>query len=235
VVRRTCSLTLVTKELNINQFYWALNNKFKVEVGIRNWFNQQYPDIIWFPQGIYIITSFNTNDTTNGFNVNISGKDKMCLLNGDVSGSLTASIDFGVEEYVDLKNQITYYNKIPIKTIIRESVHTYGKEPYRNIIINDLDETAVELLEYRGDTPLYLLYNEKAGVYENYILNGDTPCWILYEDGSISKEITLSTIESIGGSYDSRVELVPDESRGSSIIFDSNKFPIYRIAKIIYG
>ena len=77
VVRRTSSLTLVTKELNINQFYWALNNKFKVEVGIRNWFNQQYPDIIWFPQGVYIITSFSTNYTTNGFNVNISGKDKM--------------------------------------------------------------------------------------------------------------------------------------------------------------
>ena len=31
-VRRTCSISLVTKELNINQFYWGLNNKFKVEV-----------------------------------------------------------------------------------------------------------------------------------------------------------------------------------------------------------
>ena len=32
VVRRTSSLTLVTKELNINQFYWALNNKFNKEI-----------------------------------------------------------------------------------------------------------------------------------------------------------------------------------------------------------
>ena len=234
VVRRTSSLTLVTKELNINQFYWALNNKFKVEVGIRNWFNQQYPDIIWFPQGVYIITSFSTNYTTNGFNVNISGKDKMCLLNGDVGGNLTASIDFGVEEYVDLKNQITYYNKIPIKTIIRESVHTYGKEPYRNIIINDLDETAVELLEYRGDKPLYLLYNINAGVYEQYTADGDMKCQVQQENGSY-KDAELATIDINGGSYDTRVELAPEELRGSIILLDDKTEPQYRVAKITHG
>ena len=225
-VRRTCSISLVTKELNINQFYWGLNNKFKVEVGLLNLIDTRYPDIIWFPQGTYIITSFNINYTTNNFTISISGKDKMCLLNGDIGGSLTASIDFGVDEYV---------NHIPIKDIVREAVHTYAREPYHNIIINDLDETAVELLEYRGDTPLYLLYNEIAGVYENYILNGDTVCWIINDKEEIIKKTTLANIVNDGGSYDSRVELAPNGSRGSSIVFDSNKFPIYRIAKITYG
>ena len=43
---------------------------------------------------------------------------------------------------------LTYYDKkvyldkkdIPIKTIIKEAVHTYGREPYHNIIINDVDD-----------------------------------------------------------------------------------------------
>jgi hypothetical protein len=56
--------------------------------------------------------------------------------------------------------------ELTIETIIREAVHTYGKEPYHNIIINDLSGYGLELLEYRGDEPLYLLYNEEAGIYD---------------------------------------------------------------------
>jgi hypothetical protein len=59
----------------------------------------------------------------------------MCLLNGEIGGNLPASIDFGVEEYVDLENNVTTYTKIPIKNIIKEALHTYANEPYHNIII----------------------------------------------------------------------------------------------------
>ena len=38
-------------------------------------------------------------------------------------------------------------------------IHTYAKEPYFNIVINDLDDSGVELLEYRGSEPLYLIYD----------------------------------------------------------------------------
>ncbi len=48
-VRRTCSLTLVAKEVNINEFYWGLTNKFKLEIGLRNKIDSSYPEIIWFP------------------------------------------------------------------------------------------------------------------------------------------------------------------------------------------
>ena len=47
-IRRTCSLSLIAKELNINDFYWGLKSKFKLEVGIKNSINPQYPNIIWF-------------------------------------------------------------------------------------------------------------------------------------------------------------------------------------------
>ncbi len=47
-LRRTCNLTLVAKKLNINDFYWGLKTKIKLEVGLTNDINSNYPDIIWF-------------------------------------------------------------------------------------------------------------------------------------------------------------------------------------------
>jgi hypothetical protein len=134
----------------------------------------------------------------------------MCLLNGDLGGSLPASIDFGkidtydnsysevkIEDYSQyvankyyvkngeeyilskeiynpntkyyLKNSLLTQEDLTIETIIREAVHTYGKEPYHNIVINDLSKYGLELLEYRGDQPLYLLFNEEAGIYDQMI------------------------------------------------------------------
>ena len=98
-VRRTCSLTMVAQNVNLNDFYWGLNTKFKMYVGITNDVDKKYPDIIWFPQGVFLITSFSLSYGTNNLNISIQGKDKMCLLNGELGGMLTAPIDFGkVEE-----------------------------------------------------------------------------------------------------------------------------------------
>jgi hypothetical protein len=55
-VRRTCSLNLVAEDIDINEFYWGLNSKFKLEIGLRNFIDNNYPDIIWFKQGLFIIT-----------------------------------------------------------------------------------------------------------------------------------------------------------------------------------
>ena len=48
-VRRTCSVSLVAKDININDFYWGLKNKFTLEIGLTNTADNQYPEIIWFP------------------------------------------------------------------------------------------------------------------------------------------------------------------------------------------
>ena len=74
-----------------------------------------YPDIIWFPQGIYLITSFNTSQSTNNYTISISGKDKMCLLNGELGGNIPAAVDFGVLETINNNNNTTIFTKIPIK------------------------------------------------------------------------------------------------------------------------
>jgi hypothetical protein len=92
---------MVAKEVNINDFYWGFSNRFKLLIGLKNFINPKYPDIIWFKQGTFAITSFNTSVSPNSFTINISGKDKMCLLNGDLGGALPASVDFGCIESYD--------------------------------------------------------------------------------------------------------------------------------------
>jgi hypothetical protein len=121
-VRRTCSITLIATDVNITDFYWGLKSKFKLEIGLKNNIDISQPDIIWFDQGIYIITSFNTSYGANGCTISISGKDKMCQLNGDVSGNLPHTTDFGIEEYYNSETDSTTYTSIPIKTIIREMI-----------------------------------------------------------------------------------------------------------------
>ena len=102
-LRRTCNLSLILKDQSeINSFYWAFKQKFKLEIGLSNVINKKYPEIIWFKQGIFIITSHDMSQSVNNYTITINGKDKMCLLNGDLSGSLFSSVDFGTMEYYDL-------------------------------------------------------------------------------------------------------------------------------------
>ena len=176
-VRRTCSLTMVAQDLDINSFYWGLKNKFKLEIGLKNNINSRYPEIIWFKQGTYVITTFNTSQSTNNFTVSISGKDKMCLLNGDLGGAMPSSVDFGIEEYHDKVTDTVTYTSIPIKTIIREAVQNYGNELPGNIIINDIEDAGLELLEYRGDTPLFMFKNTGTHQIDNMTINKNQKCY----------------------------------------------------------
>ena len=60
-LRRTCSLTMVTPNLDTNMYYLGLERKFKLEIGLENNINTSYPNIIWFRQGVFITTDFNTS------------------------------------------------------------------------------------------------------------------------------------------------------------------------------
>lgn len=169
-LRRTCSLTMVAQlEDEYHDYYWGLNSKFKLEIGVQNFVDSTMPDIIWFNQGIYLISSFNTSHSTSNYTISISGKDKMCLLNGEVGGSLESSVDFGTIEEED-KNGVWTIRKIPIQEIIRNAVHTYAGEPYWNIVINDLDTYGLELLEYRYDTPMYIYRDPGSNLFYNVIM-----------------------------------------------------------------
>jgi hypothetical protein len=84
----------------------------------------------------------------NGITVSLTGKDKMCLLDGSVGGAVFAEHKFNEIQITDTDGTITYED-IPIWRIIREAIHTYAHEPYENIIVHDLDDISVELLQYK--------------------------------------------------------------------------------------
>lgn len=189
-VRRTCSLNLVAEDVNINDFYWGLNTKFQVLIGLENHINSNYPDIIWFNQGIFLISSFKTSLTTNNYTISISGKDKMCLLNGEIGGAVPASWDFGKWDDAFTGEQQFY----PIKQIIIQAVHEFAQEPWQNIIVNDLDDYGLELLEYQGENPLYYIINLKgSGVNDSREVyqitdKGSLSCWVRKDSFSTKED-----------------------------------------------
>ena len=215
-VRRTCSLTMVASDVNINGYYWGLNTKFKLEVGVKNTIDKNYPDIIWFKQGIFIITSFSTALSTTNYTINLQGKDKMCLLNGEIGGTLTASTVFDSwDQETNTGDWITM--KYPIKDIIRSAVHQFAGEPFHNIIINDLEDQGLELLEYRYDKPLYLLRAENSDEYTMGTLNPTT---------------TTPALDAETNIFDPLYDHLPENVNPTPFIQDNN---IYHAAKISYG
>jgi hypothetical protein len=113
----------VAQNFDYNNYLWGMNTKFKLEIGVVNMIDSSYPDIIWFKQGIYLITSFNVSSSTNNFTISLQGKDKMCQLNGEVSGTLTQSVDFGTIEEEVAGGSAFIIRHLPIKEIIRNAVH----------------------------------------------------------------------------------------------------------------
>lgn len=158
-LRRTCSLTMVSTDLNVNIFVLGLERKFILEIGLKNKIDNNYPEIIWFKQGIFVTTGCNTARQTSNYQISLSGKDKMCLLNGDVGGTMPYSVDFATLEEISADGTTTTYTKVKIKDIIRNAVEEFGNEFPYNIQINDLDESGLDLMSYQGDATMYAYRN----------------------------------------------------------------------------
>lgn len=194
-VRRTCNLTIVAQNFDYSDYAWGMNTKFKLEIGVANTINPSYPNIIWFNQGIYIINSFSTSRSTSAFNISISGKDKMCLLNGEVSGTIGVQTDFGTIEEEDAEG-IWTIRPLPIQDIIRNAVHSYGGEPYHNIIIKDLNTYGLELLEYRYENVDLILCKQKdTSIYSNAYLSNNISEKIYRTKGMTDTPITFAEIK----------------------------------------
>lgn len=263
---------MVSPDVDVTNTYWALKNKFKLEVGVENTIDPRYPNIIWFKQGTYVFTSLNMNVQANNFTISLNGKDKMTLLNGELGGSINASTDFGqIEEYNNTYKKVsvseskykpnTYYYEvsegkykkdtsdkytpgrkyyevdeiirdiysIPIKDIIRNIVHTYAGEPLHNIILNDIDSYGLELLEYRGDSELYMLRNGVTGEVDNMTIKGNQEYYL--EDGT---KIKLKNIPE--GQYYDRTETNNDDALKIYTTSSPSEDDVYyNVLQIKYG
>lgn len=159
-IRRTINLTMLASIDNSNlediDNEISINKKIKVLIGYDNPLKsyKNYGDIIWFPCGLFVLSSANISHSTSGWNISITGKDKMCLLDGTAGGTLPASITFH-ESLVQLDNGDVEIQYPTIFQIIYEAVNHWGGEAIENIIITDIDEEIKMLVRYMGDKPVY--------------------------------------------------------------------------------
>ena len=159
-IRRTINLTMLASIDNSNlediDNEISINKKIKVLIGYDNPLKsyKDYGDIIWFPCGLFVLSSANISRSTSGWNISITGKDKMCLLDGTAGGTLPASITFH-ESLVQLDNGDVEIQYPTIFQIIYEAVNHWGGEAIENIIITDIDEEIKMLVRYMGDKPVY--------------------------------------------------------------------------------
>lgn len=159
-IRRTINLTMLASIDNSNlediDNEISINKKIKVLIGYDNPLKsyKNYGDIIWFPCGLFVLSSANISRSTSGWNISITGKDKMCLLDGTAGGTLSASITFH-ESLVQLDNGDVEIQYPTIFQIIYEAVNHWGGEAIENIIITDIDDEIKMLVRYMGDKPVY--------------------------------------------------------------------------------
>ena len=135
-----------------------------------------------------------------------------------------------VKRFLKTDNKTVTYSNIPVKDIIKELLHTYAQEPYHNIVLNDIEDSGLELLEYRGDTPIYMFYDTETGEYTQGVMRGSMEC---YDANDFSQKYQLDNIPA----YRARVDLAAEvASRATSIrLKPESTATIYQIAKIEYG
>lgn len=159
-MRRTANLTAFIDEKDVNYLaiggLFAMNKKIKIEIGLLNETDQyiNYP-ILWFPMGTYVIMSSSSSRNNSGTTVSLQLKDKMVFLNGEVGGTLPASVVFSEYEELDPETGTYVIKKPTIVQIIEELVHHYGGESPAKIIIGDLDKRVKQVMKWTKDTPLY--------------------------------------------------------------------------------
>lgn len=161
--RKTGNMVIVfsdeTKNLTSVSNLIAPDKKISLSVGITNPFYhtdepyREYGDILWFKQGLFIITSASSQIQPNGATVTINFIDKMGMLNGVCGGTLPASTSFHDKIIIDKDENITTEYPI-ISQIIRECVHHFGGEHYSRIQVEDVPDFGRQVLTYWGDTPI---------------------------------------------------------------------------------
>lgn len=166
-VRRTCNLSMVATDYendltNINNLL-SINKKIELEIGFLNTTTYYTNfDIIWFPLGVFVITAPSISHATDGINISLQLKDKMCLLNGECGGILPASVTFHEYETVDENGQYVIVQPT-IYQIIQELVNHYGGEQLAKIIISDVDTRIKKVMKWVGSTPFYIISHAVNG------------------------------------------------------------------------
>ena len=171
-IRRTCNLSCSVDGESYNvddmEMDFTPNHKIFIEIGIKNdsQYYQNYP-ILWFPQGVFFITSFSMNSSSSSVvNISLGLKDKMAMLNGDMGGTLPSTIRFDTE-WTQVTSGEEKEQKVLIYNIINELVHHWGGEDLNNIIIEDVPLRIRAIMKWNGENSLYGEVTTSANINNN--------------------------------------------------------------------
>ena len=212
-VRRTSNLSVYLKEndyagiTNVGNLF-SLNKKIYIEIGYKNTTTKYTEhDIIWYPQGVYVINGASTSRGNNGTTINLQVKDKMCLLNGECGGTIPAATQFDQYETIDEKGMYKIEKPL-ISQIIRELVNHFGGEQIGKIIISDIDNRLKTVMKWVGGTPVYAILNSgsysmttdytvavSADSYKSYTYGQDVG--FIYSDFTYPSELIANAGDSV--------------------------------------
>lgn len=159
-VRRTCNITFLAEEANNDltniDNLLSINKKIEILVGIENHINPIYEDIIWFPQGVYVIVQPTITNNLNGCTIQLTCKDKMCLLNGECAGNLPTSITF--HEYKQIIGFKDCRTQDPAEII--KNPNSYIVYKYEKVVWDERQQKFIGI-------PIYKRWAEIRGWYES--------------------------------------------------------------------
>ena len=159
-MRRSGSVTLIAdqyeNDLTTTRNLLSINKKIELLIGFKNTTDEYTDyDIIWFPQGVFVIITPNISHGADGIRISLTLHDKMAMLNGECGGVLPASVVFDRIEDIDQDGSIVI-TQPKIYQIIQQLVHHFGGEQLGKIIIRDVDDKIKKVMQWTGNTPLFI-------------------------------------------------------------------------------
>ena len=162
-IRRSGSLSMLADASNYRitelQNIIYMNKKVAIEIGIKNTLNQyQDNDIIWFPQGVFVMSGAKISKNNSGISIEVTLKDQMSLLNGENGGIFETTVthspmavektnDFGV---IISEEPVQFYH------LIYELVTEWGHIPKEYVIIEDVPLTIENIVRWVGNDPVHI-------------------------------------------------------------------------------
>ena len=168
-LRRSGSLTLIANEqsshiTDIHNLI-SVDKKIELEIGVLNTTNYYTDyDILWFPQGQFIIGGANINEGAQNTTISVTLKDKMAVLSGEAGGTLNTAI---VHSPIYLNELDAYGNyvteSIRFRDLIYSLVKEYGELSEDKILIEDVDLRIKNIVRWIGDHDIWISPGERGG------------------------------------------------------------------------
>jgi hypothetical protein len=156
-IRRTGNLSLVADSTlynitSINNLI-SIEKRIEIEIGVKNTISDQYPAIIWFPIGQFVIKTASISESAQGINISLSISDKMSLLNGELGGIIGGVTIFSpVYDVIEQKDG----EPVLFRDLIYTLVSKNGGIPKEKILIEDVDLYVKNIVSWVGSNPVYI-------------------------------------------------------------------------------